>query len=396
MSSSLVPGCAAMKYGTRYCFLPASALNLSNSCLKRVVVGYARLHHLRERPLLGVLGGDLQISADMVLHQFLHVLRRLDREVVAQARPDQHFLDALQRTRAPVDLDERSMVGREVLADAGKHAARLAACRLDRGTAAAETVHVGGRSAEVGNDAGESGHLVADLLDLADDRVFAAALDDAALVLGDRTEGAAAEAAAHDVHREADHFPGGNLRCAVMAAVFVGVCGVRAARIRQAEHMVHLRGGERNRRRIEPHVAIAMRLHQCARVARVGLEVQHAIGVCIEHRIALHLLVRRQPDDGAVARRGLELHPRIRHELHWRCAVIAGLTRNPCGAGTRAIGCRIKSGMTSAPLPSRTSSPAPPPAPKSSGTDSRDRPHAPADRRWSSRSRTSLADCGAG
>ena len=34
MSSSLVPGWAAMKYGIRYCFLPASALNLSNSCLK--------------------------------------------------------------------------------------------------------------------------------------------------------------------------------------------------------------------------------------------------------------------------------------------------------------------------------------------------------------------------
>ena len=33
MSSSLVPGCAAMKYGIRYCFLPASALNFSNICL---------------------------------------------------------------------------------------------------------------------------------------------------------------------------------------------------------------------------------------------------------------------------------------------------------------------------------------------------------------------------
>ena len=33
MSSSLVPGWAAMKYGIRYCFLPASALNFSNSCL---------------------------------------------------------------------------------------------------------------------------------------------------------------------------------------------------------------------------------------------------------------------------------------------------------------------------------------------------------------------------
>ncbi len=35
MSSSVVPGCAAMKYGIRNCFLPASSLNFSNSCLKR-------------------------------------------------------------------------------------------------------------------------------------------------------------------------------------------------------------------------------------------------------------------------------------------------------------------------------------------------------------------------
>jgi hypothetical protein len=35
MSSSLVPGCAAMKYGIRYCFLPASADAASNICLKR-------------------------------------------------------------------------------------------------------------------------------------------------------------------------------------------------------------------------------------------------------------------------------------------------------------------------------------------------------------------------
>jgi hypothetical protein len=35
MSSSLVPGCAAMKYGIRYCYLPAAALASSNSFLKR-------------------------------------------------------------------------------------------------------------------------------------------------------------------------------------------------------------------------------------------------------------------------------------------------------------------------------------------------------------------------
>ena len=48
-----------------------------------------------ERALLGVLGRDLEVAADVVLHQLLHVLRRLHRQVVAQARADQDLLDAL-------------------------------------------------------------------------------------------------------------------------------------------------------------------------------------------------------------------------------------------------------------------------------------------------------------
>ena len=54
------------------------------------------------------------------------------------------------------------------------------------------------------------GHRVADRLDLAQDGVFRAALDDAALMLSDRTERAAAEAAALDRDREADHLVGRN------------------------------------------------------------------------------------------------------------------------------------------------------------------------------------------
>ena len=37
MSSSVVPGCAAMKYGIRYCFLPASFEYWSNSSLNAIV-----------------------------------------------------------------------------------------------------------------------------------------------------------------------------------------------------------------------------------------------------------------------------------------------------------------------------------------------------------------------
>jgi hypothetical protein len=52
-------------------------------------------------------------------------------------------------------------------------------------------------------------------------------------VLGDRAEGAAAEAAAHDVDREADHLPGRDLR--------VAIARVRRAGVGQAEDVVHLR-----------------------------------------------------------------------------------------------------------------------------------------------------------
>ena len=51
---------------------------------------------------------------------------------------------------------------------------------------------------------------------------FRAVLDDAAFVLGDRAERAAAEAAALDRDREPDHLVGGNLRLAVLDG-----CGMR-------------------------------------------------------------------------------------------------------------------------------------------------------------------------
>ena len=70
-------------------------------------------------------------------------------------------------------LDQRAVVGVQVLADAGVDAAGLAAGGLDLGALAAQAVHVGRGAAQVGDDAGEALDLVADVLDLADDRVFA-------------------------------------------------------------------------------------------------------------------------------------------------------------------------------------------------------------------------------
>src|SRR6266478_1321029 len=93
-------------------------------------------------------------------------------------------------------------------------------------------------------------------------------LDDAALVLGDGAEGAAAEAAALDRDREADHLVRGNVRLAVAR--------VRGSAVGALVHPVHLLGGERNGRRVQPHLGVAVALHQGARITRIGLQVQDA------------------------------------------------------------------------------------------------------------------------
>jgi len=67
----------------------------------------------------------------------------------------------------------------------------------------AMAVHVRGRPANVGDDAGEALGLVADGFDLAHHGGFRAVLDDAAFVLGDEQRCSAAEAAAHDCHGKA-------------------------------------------------------------------------------------------------------------------------------------------------------------------------------------------------
>ena len=282
----------------------------------------------------------------MVGDEFLHVLRRAHREVVAQARADGDALDARHRARLAVELDQRGVVGVQVLADPRIHARQPPAVLLDRLALARHAVHVGGGSAEVGDVALEVGRLVADLLDLVNDRFVRTALDDAALVLGDRAEGAAAEAAAHDVDRELDHVPRGDARAAVDR--------VRRTREGPVVDEVHLGRGQRHRRRVDPHVArawpLAVALHQCACVARVGFEVEHARGVGIHHRVVLDLLVGRQADYractvGAARRQALGRG----HDAHRLGAVGRGLGRS----GRRFHGVGVRMGVDAAGLVER-------------------------------------------
>ena len=183
---------------------------------------------LSSGPALGVLGRDLEIAADVMGDELLDVFRALHREVVAHAGGDHHLLDALA-PRAPCDR-AGSASSCEVLRFGqmlGKHAGRPPARRLDLRVLARHPVHVGGRPADVGDDAGEARRSCRGCVSISR-RIepSRAVLDDAALVLGDRAEGAAAEAAAHDRHRELDHVPGGDLRVAI---------GRDAARARRAD-----------------------------------------------------------------------------------------------------------------------------------------------------------------
>ncbi|MPM72651.1 hypothetical protein SDC9_119627 [bioreactor metagenome] len=210
--------------GNQVLLLARLARKTVEQLLEAVVAADAGLHHLRQRAFLGVLRGDLQVAADVVLDKFLDVLGRAHRQVIAQTGADQHLLDPLQAACATVERNQRRVVGAEVVADIGVDAGQPAAGRFDLLVLALQVVHVGGRPAEVGNDAGEARRLVAHFLYLADHRILGAALDDASFVLGDRAEGTAAETAAHDVDREADHLPGRDLRLAVgrMGAAGVG------------------------------------------------------------------------------------------------------------------------------------------------------------------------------
>ena len=160
---------------------------LVKQLLELVVRADARLHHLGQRALLGVLGRDFQVAADVVGHQFLDIGRRLHREIVAHAGGDHHLLHARQRTRFAVEADQRFVARVQVRANTGIDARRPPARAFDRGILARHPVHVRRRAADVADRALEVGRG-GDAFQLGEDRALAAALDDAALVHRDAAE----------------------------------------------------------------------------------------------------------------------------------------------------------------------------------------------------------------
>jgi hypothetical protein len=60
---------------------------------------------------------------------------------------------------------------------------------------------------------------------------------------------------------------------------------MRDAGVGQIEHRVEFWRGQWNRRRIQPHVAVAVALHQGAGVAGIGLQMEQPRGVGVQHRV---------------------------------------------------------------------------------------------------------------
>ena len=115
-------------------------------------------------------------------------------------------------------------------------------------------------------------------------------MDDAPFMLGNRTEGTAAETAAHDVDRVLDHFKGGHVGVAVFFMRYAGVG--------QVKHAIHFLGGQRNRGRVDPYLPCAVQLNQRARIAGVGFAMHDSRGVGVQYRVVFYCFIGWQANNG--------------------------------------------------------------------------------------------------
>ena len=90
-----------------------------------------------------------------------------------------------------------------------------------------------------------------------------------------------------------DHFKSGDFR------ILVGM--MWQAAIGQPIDTVHFLGGQGDGRGIQPKFAVAMPLHECAGIAGVGFQVQHAGGMGVKHRVGFDLREGRQANDAVIA-----------------------------------------------------------------------------------------------
>ncbi len=234
--------------------------------------------------------GNLQITANVMGRQLFDIARIFYSDVITHTRGNQDLFNAFQITRTAIEIDGRFMISVHVRTNIRINARQTTAGLLSAWRFAAQHIHVGSRPTEIGNHARKTWNSVADRFDLINNRIFGTALNNAPFVLGNRTERAAAKAATHNVDRETNHFVSRNSG--------ITVSRMRHALVRQRKDAIHLFGRKRNSRRVDPYIAVAMFLHQCAGAAWVSFVVQNARSMGVQHFIALHFLERRQQHVG--------------------------------------------------------------------------------------------------
>ena len=84
--------------------------------------------------------------------------------------------------------------------------------------------------------------------------------------------------------------------------MFIGVHGVGTPGVGQSKNKVHLLCGKGYGGRVDPNITrtvgpLTMRLNQSTCIAWIGLQMQHPIGMGIQDRIRLHMLITGQSND---------------------------------------------------------------------------------------------------
>ena len=265
--------------------------------LEVVELGERRLSHDMKHRIAGVLGSHLKASAHMLGNEFTGVflgslvddwvLAFVKQQVVAHTTADETLLDTWKGIDCMIDIEQRTVVGVQVRAYLGIDTRRTLALAALVLVGTPHGIHIGTRSAEVGEIAFEIGHL-GDGLDFLQDAFLASAHDELALMRTDGTEGTSAETASMQVHGELDHIEGRDALALVLR--------VRQTGIRKVERHVEFALCHRRVRRVYHHGAVACVLQDACRLVLVGFFLDEAEVLGLLLLVAGTSLVRMEHD----------------------------------------------------------------------------------------------------
>ena len=219
-----------------------------------------------------VLGGHLQLSADVMLHQIGEELSAfvLQQIVEADARPDEDLFHAGDLPEFPEQAQVVAVVGIQIGTGPGGQTVPVPAQAVLQLILAGRAPEIGGGPAyvvDVALEAGVSGQS----RDFTDDALMAPGGDHPPLVEGQGAEFTGAETPAVVDDGEADLFNGRNTSQRVVGRVRLPLVG-------QFRHVVQLRRGQRGHRGIDDEIPLPMGLDHRPAPDRVVFVVLRQIG----------------------------------------------------------------------------------------------------------------------